>query len=157
MTRLHVPIPLRWGDLDAFNHVNNAAMLKLLEEARVRVFWIPTIDSEEVPSTAVIDASLEADTLTLVAHQEIEYLAPIPYQRDPLDVQLWMGKIGGASLQVAYEVYSPVGATAQTLYARASTTVVMVDSTTLRPRRISDVERAAWEPYLEEPIVFTRR
>lgn len=157
MTRLHVPIPLRWGDLDAFNHVNNAAMLKLLEEARVRVFWIPTIESEEVPSTAVIDASLDADTLTLVAHQEIEYLAPIPYQRDPLDVQLWMGKIGGASLQVAYEVYSPAGAGRQTLYARASTTVVMVDSATLKPRRISDTERAAWEPYLEDPIVFSRR
>ena len=88
MTRLHVPIPLRWGDLDAFNHVNNASMLKLLEEARVRVFWIPTLASEDVPPTAVIDASLEAETLTLVAHQEIEYLAPIPYQRDPLDVQL---------------------------------------------------------------------
>ena len=27
--RLHVPIPLRWGDLDAFNHVNNTSMLKL--------------------------------------------------------------------------------------------------------------------------------
>lgn len=157
MTRLHVPIPLRWGDLDAFNHVNNASMLKLLEEARVRVFWIPTLASEDVPSTAVIDASLEAETLTLVAHQEIEYLAPIPYQRDPLDVQLWMGKIGGASLQVAYEVYSPLGGESQTLYARASTTVVMVDAKTLKPRRISDVERAAWEPFLEDPIEFSRR
>jgi acyl-CoA thioester hydrolase len=157
MTRLHVPIPLRWGDLDAFNHVNNASMLKLLEEARVRVFWIPTLASEKVPPTAVIDASLEAETLTLVAHQEIEYLAPIPYQRDPLDVQLWMGKIGGASLQVAYEVYSPLGGASQTLYARASTTVVMVDAKTLKPRRISDVERAAWEPFLEDPIEFSRR
>lgn len=157
MTRLHVPIPLRWGDLDAFNHVNNASMLKLLEEARVRVFWIPTLDSEEVPPTAVIDASLEAETLTLVAHQEIEYLAPIPYQREPLDIQLWMGKIGGASLQVAYEVYSPLGGASQTLYARASTTVVMVDAKTLKPRRISNVERAAWEPFLEDPIEFSRR
>lgn len=157
MTRLHVPIPLRWGDLDAFNHVNNASMLKLLEEARVRVFWIPTLDSEEVPPTAVIDASLEAETLTLVAHQEIEYLVPIPYQREPLDIQLWMGKIGGASLQVAYEVYSPLGGASQTLYARASTTVVMVDAKTLKPRRISDVERAAWEPFLEDPIEFSRR
>ena len=31
--RLHIPIHLRWGDLDAFNHVNNTSMLKLLEEA----------------------------------------------------------------------------------------------------------------------------
>jgi acyl-CoA thioester hydrolase len=157
MTRLHVPIPLRWGDLDAFNHVNNASMLKLLEEARVRVFWIPTLASEEAPPTAVIDASLDAETITLVAHQEIEYLAPIPYQRDPLDVQLWMGKIGGASLQVAYEVYSPRGTEPQTLYARAATTVVMVDAKTMKPRRISDSERAVWEPFIEDPIEFSRR
>ena len=30
--RLHIPIHLRWGDLDAFNHVNNASMLKLPPE-----------------------------------------------------------------------------------------------------------------------------
>lgn len=33
MTRLHVPIPLRWSDFDAYAHVNNAEMLRLLEEA----------------------------------------------------------------------------------------------------------------------------
>ncbi|HWL60323.1 MAG TPA: acyl-CoA thioesterase, partial [Microbacteriaceae bacterium] len=37
--RLTVPIQLRWGDLDAQAHVNNVTMLKLLEEARVRVLW----------------------------------------------------------------------------------------------------------------------
>ena len=55
--RMHVPIHLRWGDLDAFNHVNNATMLKLLEEARVRVFWSPIV-GEEAPDTAVIEAGL---------------------------------------------------------------------------------------------------
>ena len=39
MTRLHVPIQLRWGDLDAYGHVNNAEMLHLLEEARIAAFW----------------------------------------------------------------------------------------------------------------------
>ena len=34
--RLHLPIHVRWGDLDAYNHVNNTSILKLLEEARVR-------------------------------------------------------------------------------------------------------------------------
>ena len=37
--RLHVPIKLRWSDLDAYGHVNNAAMLTLLEESRISVFW----------------------------------------------------------------------------------------------------------------------
>jgi len=118
--RLHVPIPLRWGDLDAFNHVNNTAMLKLLEEARVRAFWIP-LPGEVAPTTAVIDSSLSSGVLTLIARQEIEYLAPVPYQRHPLDVQMWFGKLGGSSIEVCYEVCSPIetaGGEGQTVFAR---------------------------------------
>jgi acyl-CoA thioester hydrolase len=33
----------------------------------------------------------------------------------------------------------------------------MVDAATERPRRISDHEREAWEPYLGESITFKRR
>lgn len=153
--RLHMPVSLRWGDLDAFNHVNNVSMLKLLEEARVRAFWRPTRPGEDVPATAVLETGLSADTLTLIAHQEAEYLAPIEYRRDPLDIQMWFGKLGGASMLMCYEVWG--GANDGTLYARAATSIVMVDSTSMRPRRMSDVEREAWEPYLEAPIEFTRR
>jgi len=153
--RLHVPIPLRWGDLDAFNHVNNVSMLKLLEEARVRAFWQAESAVEDIPSTAVIDAGLDTDTLTLVAHHEIEYLAPVPYQRDPLDVQMWLSKIGGASMEVCYEVYSPA-ADGPVLVARARTAVVMASADTGKPRRITPAERQVWEPYLGEPIAFSR-
>ena len=104
--RLHIPIPLRWGDLDAFNHVNNTSMLKLLEESRVRAFWLPD-PGETAPPTAVLESSLHSGVLTLIARQEIEYLAPVPYQRHPLDVQMWFGKLGGSSIEVCYEVCSP--------------------------------------------------
>lgn len=154
--RIHAPIHLRWGDLDAFNHVNNATMLKLLEEARVRVFWTPVI-GEQAPETAVIEAGADARELTLIAHQEIEYLAPVPYRRDPLDVQLWFSKLGGSSVEVCYEVYSPIGDEGQTLYARATSSVVLVDARTFRPTRLSDAMRAAWEPYLGEAVTFRRR
>ena len=154
--RIHVPIHLRWGDLDAFNHVNNATMLKLLEEARVRVFWSPIV-GEEAPDTAVIEAGLDARELTLIARQEIEYLAPVPYRRDPLDVQMWFGKLGGSSVEVCYEVYSPATDAEQKLYARASSAVVLVDAETFRPVRLSEQMRAAWAPYVGEPITFSRR
>ncbi|GAA1652713.1 acyl-CoA thioesterase [Microbacterium flavum] len=154
--RIHVPIHLRWGDLDAFNHVNNATMLKLLEEARVRVFWSP-IAGEEAPDTAVIDAGLDAGELTLIARQEIEYLAPVPYRREPLDVQMWFGKLGGSSVEVCYEVFSPRSDADQTLYARASSAVVLVDAATFRPVRLSERMRTAWAPYLGEPVAFNRR
>ncbi|MEV1129393.1 thioesterase family protein [Agromyces sp. NPDC049794] len=157
--RLHVPTPLRWGDLDAYGHVNNARMLSLLEEARIQAFWASDDTSEHAvgATTAVIDATSGSDTLTLIARQEVEYLAPIPYQRQPLDIELWIGHMGGASLDVCYEVFSPVGVQPRALYTRATTTIVLVDATSGRPRRIGDAERAAWEPYLGEPLAYRRR
>ncbi|MGX5694713.1 acyl-CoA thioesterase [Agromyces soli] len=158
--RLHVPTPLRWSDLDAYGHVNNARMLSLLEEARIQAFWVNddgTAEHAVGASTAVLDATPGATTITLIARQEVEYLAPIPYQRLPLDIELWIGHMGGASLDVCYEVYSPDGAVPRVLYTRASTTIVLVDAASERPRRMTDDERAAWEPYLEAPIAFRRR
>jgi acyl-CoA thioester hydrolase len=166
--RLHVPIRLRWSDLDAYGHVNNAEMLRLLEEARIQAFWITDESDDSADgadgaakavgsSTAVLDGRPGADTLTLIARQEIEYLAPIPYLRQPLDVQLWLGRLGGASLDVCYEVWSPQGTEPRILYSRAATTIVLVDAASERPRRINDRERSAWTPYLDEPVQFTKR
>lgn len=157
--RLQVPTPLRWSDLDAYGHVNNARMLSLLEEARIQAFWVSDDTSEHAvgASTAVLDATPGSNTITLIARQEIEYLAPIPYQRQPVDIELWIGYMGGASLDVCYEVYSPVGVEPRVLYTRAVTTIVLVDAASQRPRRIDERERAAWEPYLGEPITFRRR
>jgi acyl-CoA thioester hydrolase len=162
--RLHVPIRLRWSDLDAYAHVNNAEMLRLLEEARIQAFWADdepgALAGGEVPpvtGTAVLDGRPGAATLTLIARLEIEYLAPIPYLRAPIDIQLWIGKLGGASLDVCYEVHSPVGQQPAQVFARATTTIVLVDAVSGRPRKINALERAAWTPYLEAPLSFARR
>lgn len=154
--RLHVPIKLRWSDLDAYGHVNNAAMLTLLEETRISVFWHGDLTVEGVQDAAA-PAGEGGETLTLIGRQEVEYLAPIPYGRDPLDVQMWIGRMGGASLDVCYEVCSPQGTDPQVVYARAASGIVLVDATTMRPRRITDRERVAWSPYLDDPVEFTRR
>ncbi|MHB1234670.1 MAG: acyl-CoA thioesterase [Microbacteriaceae bacterium] len=179
--RVHVPIHLRWADLDAYNHVNNVAFLRILEEARVRAFWLPDAPTEDAsepgpgraargqdasepgtadwdgvagqaPPTAVLDASAGAATLTLIASHQIEYLLPLSYQRQPLDVQTWVGRIGGASADLCYEVVS-----GDRVYARAATTMVFVDALSQRPRRIAEPEREAWAPYIEAPIRFTTR
>ncbi|MDQ0612682.1 acyl-CoA thioester hydrolase [Microbacterium sp. W4I4] len=153
--RLHIPIQLRWGDLDAFNHVNNTSMLKLLEEARVRAFWKPA-PGESAPATAILDSSLSAGLLTLIARQEIQYLAPVPYQRHPLDIQIWFGKLGGSSVDVCYEVHSDPAAEQQALYARATTVLVLVDAKSGRPVRLSSEMRAAWQPLVAEPLTYRR-
>jgi acyl-CoA thioester hydrolase len=151
--RLHVPIKLRWSDLDAYGHVNNAAMLTLLEESRISVFWHGDLKVDGVADTAAAGA----DTLTLIGRQEVEYLAPIPYGRDPLDVQLWIGRMGGASLDVCYEVCSPAGADPHVVFARATSSIVLVDAATMRPRRMTEREREVWSTYLDAPVEFSRR
>jgi acyl-CoA thioester hydrolase len=180
--RLHVPIALRWSDIDAYAHVNNAAMLGLLEEVRIQAFWtVPTdsavtslrdapgpagvgpsdgavpTDGAESRGPAILDGRPGAETLSLIAHQEIEYLRPIPYGRLPLDCEVWIARLGGASLDVHYEVFSPVGVAPRELTTRAASTLVLVDAATQKPRRITADERAAWSPYLEDPIRFTAR
>ncbi|MGF2947905.1 acyl-CoA thioesterase [Microbacterium alcoholitolerans] len=154
--RLHIPIHLRWGDLDAFNHVNNTSMLKLLEEARVRAFWMPA-PGESAPSTAVLSSGIDQGVLTLIARQEIEYAAPVPYQRRPLDVEMWFGKLGGSSIHVCYEVYNHPDSEQRMLYARSTAVIVLVDAVTGRPVRIAPEMRAAWEPYLGDPIQYQHR
>jgi acyl-CoA thioester hydrolase len=159
MTRIHVPVGIRFNDLDAYGHVNNAAMLTLLEEARIAVFWsagglqVEGVNDADAPITDTAGAS----TITLVARQEVEYLAPIPYLREPLDVQLWIGRLGGASLDVCYEILSPAAGAEQTLFAKAATTIVLVDAASGRPRRITDREREAWAAHIDAPVVFSKR
>lgn len=156
MPRITIPIHLRWGDLDAYGHVNNVTLLELLQEARVRAFWIR--GGSPAPDTAVIDANPGTDSLTLIARQEVEYLLPIPYLTEPITVEMWLTKLGGSSIEVAYEVRSPASAPEheQVLYARAATVIVFIDAQSQRPRRLGDVERAAWQPYLGEPVAFRR-
>ena len=154
--RLTVPIRLRWSDIDAYAHVNNAAMLGLLEEVRIQAFW-DAADGSGEQGPAVLDGRPGAATLSLIAHQEVEYLRPIPYGRAPLDCEVWIGRLGGASLDVSYEVWSPKGVEPRVLTTRAASTLVLVDAATQRPRRITDAERAAWSPYLEDPVVFAKR
>ncbi len=157
MTRLHVPVQVRWSDLDAYGHVNNVAFLTLLEEARIAAFWrgeaVASGSGEQI-TTALLDARPGGGTATIVARQEVEYLAPIGYQRRPVDVVLWIGKLGGASIEISYEVVATDDEGETFVAAKAATTLVLVDTATGTPRRIADEERAAWASYVEEPVRF---
>ncbi len=158
MTRLSTPIHLRWGDLDAYGHINNVEMLRIVEEARVRTFWRAPDDSlEPAPPTAVLELNADSEVWSLVSRTEIEYLLPMPYTSAPIDVEVWLGRLGGASIDVCFELFSPSGVTPRLLYARAATTIVTVDAASGRPTRIPKHLTEAWAPYREDPIRFTRR
>lgn len=162
MTRLVIPVPMRWRDIDGYGHINNVAVLQVLEEARIAAFWRSEqqpgqsgVPASEPYPTALLDSGPGAPLQTVVASQSIEYLRPIRYERMPLTVQLWLGKLGTASIDVCYEV-TEAAPPAPGPAAKALASLVLVDGVSGSPRRIPDQVRQAWEPYVEDPVVFRR-
>lgn len=122
---------VRWDDLDAFGHVNNVTFAEYLQEARV------DFAHRELADSAPHEGSV-------VVHQSIDYLAPVPFRTDPLEVLVWVTRIGTSSFEVAYEVHD--GAT---LVARATGVLVAFDVRAQQPRPITPAERQTLERYLE--------
>ncbi len=141
--------------MDAYGHVNNVDMMRLLEIARIEAFWASETSTHH---TGILDASPGSATATFVARQEIEYLKPLTYKRAPIIVELWIGHIGGASLDVCYIIRDDThdGST-PTIYAQAITTIVLVETATNTPRRISAQERETWLPYVDFPVKLRHR
>lgn len=160
MSRLRIPVTVRWSDLDAYGHVNNVAMMRLLEEARIAGFWRhpdpgSTVDAG-APPAAVLGGGPGADTETVVARHEVEYLLPLEYHREPVIVEMWLSRLGGASIDVCYQVTTGDGE-ARTVYVNAATTLVLLDAGTGRPRRLDDHERAVWAGYVGPAVEMRRR
>nr|NLI51740.1 acyl-CoA thioesterase [Propionibacterium sp.] len=133
MTVFEVEVGLRWTDLDAQAHVNNATVVDYLQEARVEVL----LDSP--------NAALLAHGIVIVSHSVV-YLAPISYDTEPLRVGVRIGDVGAASLTYAYELSQrgrPV--------ARARSLACVFDFATGAPRRFTHAERA-WFDEVAEPL-----
>ncbi len=128
MSRFVYDCHMRWGDMDAFAHVNNTAYVTYLEQARVAMFF------DRYDGTFAKG--------TVIARHEIDYLRPVVYHPQPLRIELWVDEVRGASFQVRYEVFD-----AETLAARAVTRCVPFDFTTDRPRRLTPEERRALAGY----------
>jgi len=118
-----VQVPLRWVDLDAQGHVNNGIIADYLQEARVRFLL------------AGDNAALLGNGTLVVAHQ-VEYLAPVEFRNDPVEVRLWVGDVGASRSTMAYEVVQD-GVVA----ARARTMLCIFDFEAGRPRRMTAQER----------------
>ncbi len=124
MEPYRVCVPLRWVDLDAQGHANNAAIVDYLQEARVEFLLTGP------------NAHLLGNGIIVVGHQ-VEYLGPIFFTPEPLDVALVVGDVGAAKFTVGYEVRQ-----CGELVARARTVLANFDFEAGRPARLSDAERA---------------
>lgn len=89
--RLLCPIKVRFRDLDALQHVNNAVYLSYLEEARVEYL------------RKVLGQSKPGDYAVVVARVEIDYRSAATMD-DELVVGTRVSKLGGASFEMDYKI-----------------------------------------------------
>src|SRR3954449_11934439 len=85
--------PMRWGDMDAQAHVNNAAFVDYLQEARVDFL---------LTGPSVLHELLE--TGVLVVQHQIEYLRPVQFHERVVAIDLWVDSVGGSRFVIGYEV-----------------------------------------------------
>ncbi len=130
---------VRWSDVDLFAHVNNAAYLRYLDDARFALF----------PSMGVDPAGRPTDSLLVVVKHEIEYLAPLAFRPEPIAVDVWVPRTGRSSVDFAYEIVDGEPATTgePVVYLRARSRMVQLDRGTHQPRPFTPDERAVFESY----------
>jgi acyl-CoA thioester hydrolase len=73
----------------------------------------------------------------VVARTDLEYLAPMPYRREPYAVRSWIGHVGTRSFTIRAEVLD-----GDTVLARAGVVMVIFDTETQRPTDMADSQRA---------------
>jgi acyl-CoA thioester hydrolase len=148
MPRERVMTPLRWSDTDAYGHINNVQILRLIEEARVVALSDPVAAGAAAGGTAL-----------LVARSEIEYLEPLTFRVAPIGIDLWVTRIGAADFDMAYQVLDEDldGKGTGAIHAQAETMLVAFDQSAGRPRRITGMERERLESWRDEPVQWRRR
>lgn len=161
-----VLIDLRWGDQDAYGHINNVAIVRLLEEARVRLLGSPTADRDARdtsgrdsaddtgdPAWRVFDAAA-ADSRFLVAQHRVEYRRPVAYRPGPIEIDMVLSRLDAVSITLGYVLGDPGSDVACVL---AETEIVFVRAADDRPRRLTPEERGRLEPLLAAPVPLRRR
>lgn len=103
-------VEVRFSDLDAYGHVNNATFFTYLEVARTKLFLERFVDF------------MGRGLLFLMVKAECEYKKQIQFP-NVVTVALTVGRVGNSSFDLNYTIHDGGGAT----YATAKTIMVCFD------------------------------
>lgn len=84
-------IPIRWGDLDAYGHVNNTVYFRYFEQCRVE--YLAAFGFETVPQGSA----------PVVVHAACTFLVPLNYPGS-IEVKMYCGAPGRSSIPTFYEL-----------------------------------------------------
>ncbi|MGJ5723347.1 acyl-CoA thioesterase [Brevibacterium sp. H602] len=121
---------VRWSDQDLLGHVNNARMITLIEECRVR--WMHEIRAGHITGGGL-----------LVARQTIDYLLPVMYGPE-LKMTVTVKKLGNSSFTV-----NTRGDQEGRQVFDHDCVLVHIDRDSQKPTPLTPELRAVFEPYLQ--------
>jgi len=131
-TLFRTPIALRWSDLDAFNHVNNARYLTFLEQARIE--WFETVGEPWMTD----DIGPVVATATLNFKRPVEYPASIA-------VELFTERLGNTSVTIGHRIVADDG----TVHCDGHVVAVWINRRSGKPVALPAAVRRASELLLQ--------
>jgi acyl-CoA thioester hydrolase len=90
-----VEIPVAWGDMDAYQHVNNVVYLRWLETSRMAYF----------ERLGLVDRKEREGIGPILARTAIDYRLPVTYP-DRVRVDISVTRVGGSSFTMSCRVWS---------------------------------------------------
>jgi acyl-CoA thioester hydrolase len=121
-------LEIRWRDLDAYNHVNNAVYLTYLEEARDE--WLEQALGQDGAAWRYV-----------LARVAIDFRRELSQDDDQVVASCALARIGNSSVTTREELRTVDGQ----LAAEAEAVLVAVDPDSRESRPLSDQERSALE------------
>lgn len=92
---VRIEVPIAWGDMDAFGHVNNTVYLRLFESARIALFERVDVAYRDVTGTCA----------PILASTQCQFRLPMTYP-DTARVETGISHIGRSSFTMPYRVHS---------------------------------------------------
>ncbi len=133
-----VKVPVRWSDMDVFQHINHARMVTLIEEAR-----IPWLFYDDRPTAPLRDGCVVVDL-------HVKYQAQLRHDQGPIEVLMYLEKLRSVDFVVGYEVRAAGADPASKPAVVASTQLASFDISTQRPRRMTDAEKDYLREFLRQ-------
>lgn len=92
---VHTEIKVRWGEMDAFQHLNNTVYIRYIEDSRLDVF----------EKLGISDDMLSSHTSPILASIQCDYLAPVTYP-DQIIVFTSATQTGPKKVELEHKLWS---------------------------------------------------
>ena len=123
-------LPIRWGDMDAMNHVNNTVYFRYMEQARIE--WLESLG---------YGTGQHTDEGRVIVNAGCTYLVPLVYPGN-VEVRMFIGHPGRSSLPTHYELRLQGN---EKLYATGDAKMVWINPASGRSIPLPDNMRALAE------------